>query len=401
MDTSIEWIWEDIGKYTSLTNKQPFFPSDWDTEVDAISYPHQIIEQALEQSKKDSNLYCFSDDQTETKEIIKKYLNLNNNAKIGESNIAFSINSTNALYLSLCALKKTGITRFLVITPTYYSIIDSLRDLGCNIFFYHLRDLSAFSLDIDFIQDAINEQFVEAVILTDPIYSTGISIGKTSLTQLCNLTNDRGVWLLIDGVLGNMPWDMQSNYIIDVKSINEISKTERFIFIDSVTKRFQINGIKSSIILASPDIRAVIENISCQISGGFCNAQIKLLQGLFREENLPDLLGILSKNIELIKKNYNLLKSGFMDTEFDLYNSTNGYFTVAYSKFSNIEDLNTKEIIRAFLYQFNLQVLPLTPLCFYNKNRFGFRINLLKPLMPLIPCIHRAIRINLNRPSSS
>ena len=78
------------------------------------------------------NKYC---------KFIKIYLNYD----INTNNIAISQNSTSSIYLSMQALFEEKVKRFLVITPTYFSILDTIKsNQTTNIYYYHLNDINNF-----------------------------------------------------------------------------------------------------------------------------------------------------------------------------------------------------------------------------------------------------------------
>ncbi len=129
-----DWIFEELKIYKSKYSKTPFFISSWDCDSDLVVYPNKIISQSSEIAK-DEFHYKFSEDLEFTKETLKNYY-CTSNRDWHLNNFSLGINSTNSIYLALSALIKKGKKRFLLVTPIYYSIIDTLLDFSRDITFF-------------------------------------------------------------------------------------------------------------------------------------------------------------------------------------------------------------------------------------------------------------------------
>jgi aspartate/methionine/tyrosine aminotransferase len=396
MNDSFDWILEEVKKYIAEKRKYPAFISDWDSDIHENAYPHSLIKKSLQNSIGKSRDYVFPEDQIILKEKIEKYIQLESHANLTTKNISLLTNSTSALYLSLVSLKKMGISRFLVITPAYYSVLDTLADLNAAVIYCHLVDSLNFQIDAEKVKSLIDEQFIQAVIITDPVYSSGVNIDNSIYECLADFFNAKKIWVIIDGTLGNMYWGEENYFAFDIEKINSVSKIKQFVYIDSVTKRFQVNGIKSAVVLAHESIIPFIEDIGCQISGGLCSAQVQLLSEFLSPENNAMLTQNLRSSLKVISQNYNLLQTSLIGSGFSVYKSENGYFTSVYSTQKKIKDVNIQAVVKSFLYGHDLRILPTSCLGFCQENLFGIRVNLLKDIKPLIPVILSAIGKNFN-----
>ncbi|MCP9751490.1 aminotransferase class I/II-fold pyridoxal phosphate-dependent enzyme [Ferruginibacter sp. HRS2-29] len=391
MDYSSDWLLTLARQYRKKKKQEPLFISDWDAINPLAMYPYKLIQSSLAFQAKDSLKYIFSDELSDLKKQILHSLE-RGRCNIEKENIAVTVSGTASLFLSLSALYKLGVRNFLVFTPTYYTIPDTLKDLGANIYYYHLYDYLDFKVDIIDVQKAIEANSIDAIIFSDPIYSAGIEINDATYILLAETCKSKEIWLLCDYSLGGMEWSNRDNLLLNSFKLGLLRQAGKFIFIESLTKRLLINGIKTSLIFCSSRLSSDIEDLASQVYGGFCISQIELIQNLYQKENAAELLSIIQHNKKVIKDNFELLQAFLMDTPYKLYNANSGYFTMIVHKEHNICNVFPQSIIRTFLFKHGVLAFPSFHFSFDQKNKFGFRINLLSDISDMLFSLDKCIR---------
>jgi aspartate/methionine/tyrosine aminotransferase len=268
-----------LKEYVKRNNKEPVFISDWDVINTDAKYPTSIIKSSLNKSEQSACKYLFADEQVESKESIL-YLLKSNDVKANIDNITLTISATASLYLTLLSLHKKKIKRFLVFTPVYYSILDTLNDIQATITYFPLVDKNNFQVDLKKLSEIINEQQIEAILFCDPIYSGGIEIPKGVFDFLSKISNERQIWIICDYTLGGLEWSNGSFPQFSYAKIMILLSTPYSIFIDSISKRLLVNGIKISVVIGPPSLILEIENYAAQVYGGFSSPQIEFLKDL-------------------------------------------------------------------------------------------------------------------------
>ena len=396
MEHSDKWLVKEYLTYERQKHKQPIFISDWDSDFDNLILPKNLVHKALKETLKNFHKYAYIDTDTEEKEYIINYLNQYAERKFIYENIAISSNSTNAIYLSILALNRINVKRFLVLTPTYYTVLETLNQLSSSIIYYHLSDKDSFNINLEVLVDILRGQFIEAIIITDPVYSAGIEIPNIVYDKICEICVELNIWFVCDYTLGGMTWHSTKIELMNFSKFNIISKALKFLYIESIPKKMFLNGIKHTTIISSPEIISIIEDITFSITGGLCSTQVNLYKEIYKYENHKLLLNIIKKNIDFANNNFNLLRTSLIGTNFSLYNTNSGYFTILYHKELVTKDLNIKLIVRDFLFQHDIYIYPTSILSYYKYNKFGFRINLMKNIKDYIPLVLKCINKNFD-----
>jgi len=380
--------------YINNINIVPFSPSDWNNNDNTIKFPINIIEKAMENNK-NHHKYTFMYDLINLKtnycKFIKNYLHYD----INTNNMAISQNSTSSIYLSMQALFENKIKRFLVITPTYFSILDTIKsNKTTNIYYYHLNDSNNFKINIDKLKKIIGEQYIECLIITDPIFCTSQEVNSEILEQIIKICNDKDIWIVYDYTLGNIYFNSDSD-LFNINKLKIVQKAKKYIFIESISKRIFMNGIKNSIIFASTQIIPEIESISNYINGGFSSSQLSFFSEIYSDDNIKYLNNIFIQNKKIIENNYNIIKTLLLDTNYDIYSLESGYYTTIYHKDYKLENLDIESTTKKILYDANTFIIPNCRFSFYKTNHFGFRVNLSKNKEYLINSILNAIKVNI------
>lgn len=373
MQSQSDWILALLQKYKQETSNNPVFISDWDTLNDKAEYPRQFIRNSLDIDVQNTFIYSFSDEQEAIKALITAQLD-----NITAEHVAITISATAAIYLSLLSLYRSGIKCFVVLTPVYYSIIETLNELGLEIHYFDLTDQNNFKLDIEQIRSLIKTVRANALVINDPIYCVGKAISSEVLNQLVETCNQNNCLLFLDSTLSGLEWNNSQPGILDKHKLAIITNADRYIMVDSLTKRLLVNGLKHAVVFACPGLINLIEDTASRVYGGFCYPQLQFMTELYDPENTKEVLGILQHNRNLIKSNYELLTVFLYDTPYQLYPSGSGYFTMIAHREYLCRDVDKNSQVETYLYKYNTFLLPPAYFNFSPLNHFSLRVNLLK-----------------------
>jgi aspartate/methionine/tyrosine aminotransferase len=371
--------------------RPPIFVSNWDSDPGNQSLLGSIITSVATTSARAFSDYAYAEDLTEETSCFLALLARSGNAHLQPQNIAITLNATNALYLGLQALKLLGANRFLVITPTYYSVVETLNSLGSNVIYHHLLDEETFSLDVNAIRRTVEWQQIDAIILTDPVYSAGVECDIAAYNGLCAICNEHHIWFLCDYALGGLFWHKPPTKLLDVEKLSALTSLERFIYIESLPKRLLLNGMKHAVVVASTSVSKLIHDLASRVSGGFCATQLSLFKALYNPTSETSIVAYMEANRVRIEANFASLHAGLLGTAFYTYPSNSGHFTMLCHKHCRIQNADTKWIVRRFLWEHGLYVLPSEHFSYYGSNHFGVRINLMNSLSEFLIPLVRAL----------
>ena len=395
MDYSSDWLLAITAKYRELHQKEPIFISDWDVLNNKSSYPEQLLIDALENSKKTSYKYLFADEQIDVKERIQSILR-NGQTGIEREQITLTISATASLYLTILSLNKRGVRRFLVFTPVYYTVLDTLKDISVDIIYFPLFDHDSFNINFSDLEEVVCNQEIECIFFVDPIYSGGIEIQPSVYDFLVTLTEKYNVWIICDYTLGGLEWNQSTYGLFPFEKIKSLNNSSRFIFIDSISKRLLVNGLKISIVIGCPDLILEIENYASQVYGGFSSTQIEFAKEVYSLQNELELSNFIKHNVQIMKNNFETLEAILINTNYTLLPANSAYFTMISHNVLKTCEINAKEIIKRFLFEENLLAFPSFHFSFHPSNKFAFRVNILKDLTtsldPLNKCIRKDVK---------
>jgi len=395
MQNESDWVLGLLQEYKRVTHSTPLFISDWDTLNEQAEYPFQFIRKALDIAPEKTLTYSFSDEQEEIKNLI--IAKLSNVQSLSVNNLAISISATAAIYLSLLALYRSGLKHFVVLTPVYYSIVETLAEQGLEVHYFHLTDANAFEIDLLKLEELIIETRAEVLAINDPIYCVGKKLAAETLVQLVDLCNRNHCLIFLDNTLGGLDWAGLDPQIIEENKLLVLSKAHRFLMIDSLTKKLLVNGLKHAVVFANENLITLIEDIASRVYGGISFPQLQFMTELYQESSNIELNGILKDNAQLIRNNYQLLTAFLSDKPFKLYAAQSGYFTmIAHERYLCCE-VDIRSQVTGYLYDLNTFLLPPWYFNFSAGNHFGLRVNLLKDasvyLSALDECIRKKVKL--------
>src|ERR1700722_12283933 len=175
MDRDIEWLfkeWYEVKK--DKPNEEISFISNWDALGEDVYDFKILINEVYDQASKDSSKYNYSYEQFSLKEQIINFANEQYSLKILEQEITITPSSTTSIFMTTLALSELGVKRVLVITPTYFSTLESMKRGKNEVFYYHLKDSGNLIINFIELESILKEQYIDCIFLTDPIYSSGI-----------------------------------------------------------------------------------------------------------------------------------------------------------------------------------------------------------------------------------
>jgi aspartate/methionine/tyrosine aminotransferase len=396
MDYSNDWLLALKSEYVRRNGKEPVFISDWDISNTNAKYPVSIIQSSLDKAKQSVYKYLFADEQLESKERIHHLLK-SNDVESNINNITLTVSATASLYLTLLSLHKKKIKRYLVFTPVYYSILDTLNDMGANVTYFPLVDKNNFQVDLQKLLEIIRDKQIEAIIFCDPIYCGGIEIPIEVYDFMSNISNEYGIWIICDYTLGGMEWNNDFFPQLSYSKINTFLSTSYSVFIDSISKRLLVNGLKISVVIGPPAFIKDLENYAAQVYGGFSSLQIEFLKDIYLPSNANDISSIIHSNVLVMKNNHEKLYAMLKDTEYEIYPTNSGYFSMIVHRELKLKDVDSKKAIESFLLEEHVLAFPSFHFSFDDENKFGFRVNVFMDLASTIPALEKCIRKNVKR----
>jgi bifunctional pyridoxal-dependent enzyme with beta-cystathionase and maltose regulon repressor activities len=364
-----DWIYDVLKNYSTSTKKEPFFVSSWDCDPEMVMYPLNIISD-LHHNDFHEFSYKFSEDLFWTKEILKKIFNNDIDDYWKSENFSLGTNATSSIYLSL----------------------DTLTDFKRSIYFYHLLDSNSFQINIDELNWIVKSQYIEVIILTDPIYCSGIEIEGIIYQELVEISQKNHVTLLIDGTLSGLEWNKSSCTFFDKRKFDALKRSYDFIYINSEPKSYFMNDLKYALLISSSKNITLIEDLASQVSGGLNKFQINLFRAFHSKTGKMELNKCKSHNLSTLRSNYNLLRTALINTEFALYPTNSGYFTMIFSKEAKLKDYDPKKLTKNLLY--NMNILPLLGhyFTFFKENKLSIRVNLMKNFSHILPNLLFALK---------
>lgn len=352
------------------SNTNTIFLSNWSKENHSIDFPMDLSKQFSIDSLPSLSDYLFSDEFEKLKEGI-----ISDNAKLSilgfdVSKMAILSNGTIAAFLCLYELSKRKIiNNSLLISPIYYTYINVLKDIGTTIYYEHGENIS----------DKILKKYtnIDLVIINSPLYGCGESIGQNEFDELINFANEMGAYILVDNLYGGMYWDI-SNQIFDYRLLTQITKSQRFIFIDSLAKKMYLNGAKHCTVFSDSNLICSLEKDSVYISGSISASQYTFAKKLYSKDNRCYVEDCLKNIVSVAKRNYDLIVSLCMGTKCVIYPCNNGFFCLCGIPIAHFRNRsNSVAIALEILDSCNILTLPHERYLFIAENYYCFRINLL------------------------
>ena len=244
-DTSIKLLMEAKREYNLSHKEQAIFLSDWDVEVDTKPYGILLNDDIVNSYNSNINSYYYWTDEHGYSPIFANYYKQRFNQSISLDNFLIGNNGTSSIMLSMIALSELSVNRILVFTPVYFSTLNLLEMLKFQIYRYDLEIENDFQINFEKLEEYIRNNRIEALFVTDPVFGTGVEHTIQTYSKLSEIIKKYNLSIIVDYVYGGMLWD-DKDFIFNSKSHYIINNVPNLIFIESITKRMFINGIKFS-----------------------------------------------------------------------------------------------------------------------------------------------------------
>ncbi|MCM1297481.1 MAG: pyridoxal phosphate-dependent aminotransferase [Muribaculaceae bacterium] len=372
-NTSIKELMEAQKDYNSSCKEKAIFLSDWNAELEKVMYPSFDLGKELYNKSAIGNYHYWTDELNYKSHFQQCFQDLFH-AKLSNDNFLIGNNGSSAIMLSLMALKELGIDKILAFTPIYYSVIKLFEMLDYQMYRFDLKIENDFEINVEQLEDEIVRNNIEAIYITDPIFSSGIEISPKIYNKICDLCRKHNTWIVIDYIYGGMNWNA-NNYIISNKITHIINNFSNYIVIESIAKRLFINGIKTATVFSTPQIIKKISRLSIYTVGSMCCLQLHMLREIYNTKNANVINSVIKENIIEASKRFNQVLSFTRGKNCIISPCNCSYFFLMGIPYPHkVEDMNYAINI---LNQTGVLTVPHSRYLLSNNQYYIFRINLL------------------------
>lgn len=379
----------DIVKKYCKNHEHPIFLSDWDTS-EPILRPKGLIEKSLLESLNNIDSYYFMEED-QGKGVFLDYCDHKfHEHGITRDKFVISPNATMSISLSIMALKDIGVHSFLSLSPVYFTFDIIFRILNCS---YDKMPISSFYNNFEKLEEHVVENKIQAIIITDPHYGSGVSLTKEDYYKLQKLAIKKDLWLILDYARGGFHWDKGKIELFDFDKYKTLSSYSKFIFIDSISKKLFINGFKTSLLISSPDIIHRCELLADGFVGSICASEIRVFENIYKIDNENQIKNMMIENMNKVKQVYELLNSIVLGTNIELSLPDDGNYCLCSLPKQLFHISDDCEIFKKLLYDCGIYTLPQSLYYDENKIYYAFRVNLLQDKKTLLLAFTRLCEI--------
>lgn len=372
-----------IGEIINPTKRNSsFFISDWDMRNPLFYDIPNCLTSDLNCKK--IKEYYFINEMSEYKDFFVSNQNLTEKSK---DYFAIFPNGTTAASITLDSLIYSQNASILLISPIYFTYIDILQQKDTNILFYQALNDYGKCFKIDEIYKIVCSSKIDIIILTDPLFGTGVSLSESDYKELSNLCIKLKITLMIDYIYGGMPWN--------IENINLIKEQEFFCLCDdliilrSLSKNLFLNGAKTCLVYAPTNLIKQIEKESVFKIGSFSYSQINMFKNIYSKKNATDIRTLLCDIVTYCQKNYELILSIIASTDFNISPCQNGIFCLLGIPKKNFYSETDDEIAEQIENDINIITIPHSRYLFYSIDYYWFRVNLSLPQNELLSNINK------------
>lgn len=352
------------------------FLSDWNKQDESCCIEQKLISKALNDSESTAGNYFFMDESHGIKSWLSDALTEATGCKVNPNSFAISTNGTATLFLILYIFNKFTKLRVLLLTPIYFSCIRLLSEFSAVVNFLQVIKDGKLEINFSELESIIESNNINLVIMNDPIFGAGISFGNENYEILVEICNKYKAKLLIDYIYGGMEWQ-QPISIMNSFLVNLVNNNSDIIFIESISKRVFLNGIKTSFAFAKPSLVEEFEKASVHTLGTLTSPQISIIRQLYNPLNSMTILNTIENNIRVAIKNYSLLQTLLMGTKVYLSDCNSGYHCLVYiphSLFKSVAD--NISIAECIIEGTGNLTIPHDRYLHFCKSAYCFRVNL-------------------------
>lgn len=257
---TFEEVMEALERYTNETGELPLMLSGWEAEDPALTPPAALLRHLAKRSLR-LRRYTYAHDLCHPREIAAEVFGDGlrfAGTRLSARHVSIQQNSTQALLLTLAALKERGVRRVIIAAPAYYAIETICRSLHLALVMVSAAEFVTGALDMARLQDAARLPN-SVVLVTNPAYSLGVEYTPSTIHQLANaLAPDS--WLLLDETRLGLSWRYDEPwYPADL--------SPRMVVVRSPSKVFFIHGRKTSLLFGDPTLLREVERVGEALVG--------------------------------------------------------------------------------------------------------------------------------------
>ena len=376
-----------------LKGSSSVFLSDWNAQDESHGIERTLISRALSEAESVADKYFFIDEFQEVKAWLSNVFASTSSCITSADNFAVSSNGTATIFLVLYLLNKQNKLKVLLLTPIYFSYIKLLNDMSASIEYMQVIHDGKLECGMDKILDIIESSDINLIIINDPIFGAGISFGDNNYESLADICKERNVTLLIDYVYGGMEWN-GTPAIINNHLASMPFNNEKVIFVESISKRIFLNGIKTSLVFAKPRLIKEFELASVYTIGTLTSPQVSMLKQIYAPENKESIMNTIRNNISVARSNYELLQALLLGTSLYVSDCNSGYFCLLYIPYTLFACENDPNSIAEYIVEkTNLLTIPHERYLYFCNSAYCCRINLSIPTNILMKSINKIIAL--------
>jgi aspartate/methionine/tyrosine aminotransferase len=351
------------------------FLSDWNKVDEVPGLDRALIINAFNEAENEANKYFFIDENDKLKIWFSKVFSETNIHNVNPNNFTVSSNGTATIFLILHILNTQDKLSVILLSPIYFTYVKLLKNLSAKIEFIQIIRDGELYLNYNELEKNIKTNKTNLIIINDPLFGSGVAFGYENYNVLIDICKKFKIKLLIDYIYGGMEWDYPST-IINSFFIEKSVVNPEIIFIESISKRIFLNGIKTSLVFAHPNIIKEFEISSVHTIGALTSPQISMFKQIYEPSNRESVLYTINNNINIARNNYTLLNSLLLGTDFKLSNCKSGYFCLLYMPYKLFNSDNNMQIAEYLIDNKNVMTIPHDRYLHFSNTSYCFRINL-------------------------
>jgi len=185
----------------------------------------------------------------------------------------------------------------IVIAKTNYATnIETPRAIGCNISLLNLRFEDNYAIDVNEMENLIKPE-TKLVSLTYPHNPTGVTIGEETLRRIIDITEKKGIYLLLDETYRDMSFQPPPPIAATLSS--------KVITVTSMSKSYGLPGIRMGWIICK-DVKLMETFLAAKeqifITNSVVNEEIAYQYLLNKNKFFPEVRKTLLQNFDMLKK---------------------------------------------------------------------------------------------------
>jgi len=354
--------------------------SDWNVPGHCVAVPSDLVERAFRETLPTLTHYAETAQLVACGEEIRQAMSESHGPLPEGRDVHLFGNATQAITAVVYALKELmGAPLTLLTHPSYYAFQDALRLCGLEAWGCFREAARGFAFDPDLLAQLVRRHRINVLVITDPVYSSGLSLDDQSWRELIALCAREGLWLVVDAAFGGLHWSDPARAWLDGRLLAE--PYEKLIVIDAPAKRLFVNGAKLGLVLAPEEVVGHLQDFTDWHLGNLAALQLRLAQLLFSPAQRPYIEVICRENAAKAASAYEVLAGHLKSSEHAYaFRPDSGFYAMLYARNSSLRDVDVMAGCRAWMEQRGVLVIPNADFHPSAKDDFGVRINLLRPL---------------------